>query len=149
MKAKVILPPTYFLLAIIAMVVLHFLVPIEGIVPVVWKLLGIFPLALGTIMNVVADRAFHRAGTTVRPCEDSAQLVTDGLFKITRNPMYFGFVLMLIGIGLILGSLTSFVIAALFAVLIDRKFIAVEEQMLADRFGERWQAYAETTRRWI
>ncbi len=149
MKTTGILPPAYFLIAIIAMIILHFSLPVKNVVPAPWNLLGILPLALGVIMNVVADQAFHRAGTTVRPFENSSRLVTDGLFNISRNPMYLGFVLMLVGIGLILGSLTPFIVAALFAVLIDRSFIVAEERMLAERFGDQWRAYASRTRRWI
>ena len=149
MKTKVVLPPTYFLIAIITMIVLHFSLRVAVVVHAPWNLVGIIPLALGAIMNVVADRAFHEAGTTVRPFENSSRLVTDGLFKTSRNPMYLGFMLMLVGIGLILGSLTPFIVIPLFAVWIDRRFVIVEEQMLANRFGERWREYAGRTRRWI
>jgi protein-S-isoprenylcysteine O-methyltransferase Ste14 len=55
----------------------------------------------------------------------------------------------LVGEGIILGSLTPWIAVAVFAVLIDRNFIIVEEKMLAERFGKEWQAYAARTRRSI
>ena len=63
--------------------------------------------------------------------------------------MYLGFVLVLLGVAMLLGSLTPFVVILVFAAVIDRLFITVEEQMLKSRFGSEWQAYAKQTRRWI
>jgi protein-S-isoprenylcysteine O-methyltransferase Ste14 len=75
--------------------------------------------------------------------------MTDGLFQISRNPMYLGFVLILAGVGIRLGSLTPFVATALFATLMDSNFIVPEEHMLAERFGDQWRTYTATTRKWI
>ena len=149
MNNKPIYPPTYFLIAIITMLLLHFLLPITNIVHAPWNLLGILPLVAGAVINVMADNLFHRAGTPVKPFEESTALVTVGLYRLTRNPMYLGFVLILIGVALVCGSLTPFLVVALFALLMDRRFIAREEQMLATKFGAAWQAYQATTRRWI
>jgi protein-S-isoprenylcysteine O-methyltransferase Ste14 len=63
--------------------------------------------------------------------------------------MYLGFVLVLIGIAVLLGSLTPWFIVPLFAVLMDRVFISVEEQMLQARFGQAWSEYKAQVRRWI
>jgi protein-S-isoprenylcysteine O-methyltransferase Ste14 len=112
-------------------------------------LLGLLPLILGIAINVIADNLFHQVKTTVRPFEESSVLVTSGPFRWSRNPMYLGFVLILTGIGILLGSLTPFAIVLAFAVLIDRRFIQVEEHMLAAEFGAVWQAYIERTRRWL
>ncbi|HEX9438960.1 MAG TPA: methyltransferase, partial [Roseiflexaceae bacterium] len=94
-----ILPPTYLLLAIIAMVLLHFVWPVATVIAVPWNLIGVVPLAVGILMNVIADNVFHRAKTTVRPFEESTVLVTRGVYRLSRNPMYLGFVLMLIGVA--------------------------------------------------
>ena len=63
--------------------------------------------------------------------------------------MYLGMVLILIGIGVLLKSLSPFLVITLFAILIDRIYIRVEEQMLAETFGAKWQAYKAKTRRWL
>jgi protein-S-isoprenylcysteine O-methyltransferase Ste14 len=133
----------------IAMLVLHFLFPVAWIVPPVWNLLGLVFLAAGVIMNLIADKAFHQAGTTVKPFEESSTLVTDGVFKISRNPMYLGFVLILTGTSMLLRSLSPFLIIFAYAFLVDRTFIRVEERMLAKKFGSSWEQYKSRTRRWF
>jgi protein-S-isoprenylcysteine O-methyltransferase Ste14 len=144
-----IMPTTYLLIAIVAMIALHFLFPATRIVPPIWNLLGIIPIALGVIFYLIADKAFHRANTTVKPFEESSALVTSGAFRITRNPMYLGFVLILIGIAVLMRSLTPYFVIIAFAILIDRIYITVEERMLAEKFGSDWIAYKEKTRRWL
>lgn len=149
MTAKKIMPPAYLLMAIVVMIALHFLFPAIRIVPAPWNLLGIIPLALGVSLNLVADKAFHRAKTTVKPFEESSVLITSGAFRISRNPMYLGFVLILIGIAVLVGSLTPYVVVFAFAILIDRMFVTAEDQMLAEKFGADWEAYKRHTRRWL
>ena len=144
-----VLPPTYLLIAIVLVLAIHFVFPVLKIVPVPWNLLGIVPLACGIALNLIADRAFHQAQTTVKPSEESTALVTTGVFQISRNPMYLGYVLILIGIALIVRSVTPYAIIVVFAVLMDRVFIRVEEQMLEQTFGAAWSAYAAKVRRWI
>ena len=149
MKDKKVLPPTYLLIAIVLMLALHFLLPVHKIVPIPWNILGIVPLACGIALNLVADRAFHRAQTTVKPFEESAALITTSAFRITRNPMYLGYVLILVGVALIVGSLTPYAVIPVFAILMDRVFIRVEEQMMEKQFGQAWLEYAQKVRRWV
>ncbi|MFL7867379.1 MAG: isoprenylcysteine carboxylmethyltransferase family protein [Anaerolineales bacterium] len=149
MKSTKILPPTYLLIAMIAMLVLHFLFPVAWIVPPVWNLLGLVFLAAGVIMNLIADKAFHQAGTTVKPFEESSTLVTNGVFQASRNPMYLGFVLILTGTAILLRSLSPYMIIFAYAFLVDRRFIRVEEGMLAKKFGSSWEQYKSRTRRWF
>ena len=86
MKDKKVLPPTYLLVAIVLMLVLHFLIPVHKLVPMPWNILGVIPLACGIALNLVADRAFRQAQTTVKPFEESTALITTGAFRITRHP---------------------------------------------------------------
>jgi len=148
-KDKKVLPPTYLLVAIVLMLVLHFLLPVYKIIPIPWNTFGIVPLACGIALNLVADRAFHQAQTTVKPFEESSALITTGVFRITRNPMYLGYVLILVGVALIVRSVTPCAVIPVFAILMDRVFIRVEEQMLEKRFGEVWLEYAKKVRRWV
>jgi protein-S-isoprenylcysteine O-methyltransferase Ste14 len=149
MKSTKIMPPTWMLIAIIAMLVLHFLLPIANIIPILWNLTGLVFLVSGITLNLIADRAFQRVGTTVKPYQESSNLVTSGVFQISRNPMYLGMVLMLIGIAVLLRSLSPLLVVIPFAVLIDQIYIRVEEQMLAEKFGSTWQAYKAKTGRWL
>jgi steroid 5-alpha reductase family enzyme len=99
------------------------------------------PVIAGVALNLVADGAFHRAGTTVKPFQESSALLTDGVYRYSRHPMYLGFVLILIGVAILLGSLTPWVVIPVFAVLMEVVFIRVEERMLAEKFGPAWLAY--------
>jgi len=149
MEGKKVLPPTYLWISIAIMLMLNFLLPLRKIIPWPWNLLGIFPLACGIALNLIADNAFRTAKTTVKPFEESTALVTSGVFRISRHPMYLGFVLSLIGIAVLLGSLVSFFVIPIFAVLMDRVFIRVEERMLEAKFDQAWFDYEAKVRRWI
>src|SRR5271165_3642927 len=122
MQGTRMLPPMYLLIAMVAMVILHFLVPVTLIIPAPWNLLGVLPVALGIALNLIADGLFHKANTTVKPGEESAVLVTKGPFYFTRNPMYLGFTVVLIGVAALLGSLSPWIVVPVFAILIDRQF---------------------------
>lgn len=65
-----------------------------------------FPLIFGVALNISADRMFKQHKTTVKPFEESTSLVTDGVFRFSRNPMYLGMVLILSGVVLLAGSTT-------------------------------------------
>ena len=149
MNSHKTLPTTWLLIAMLAILALHFLLPVSMIVPPLWNLLGLIPLALGVALNLVADGAFHRAGTTVKPFEESSSLVTTGVFGVTRNPMYLGFALILAGEAIALRSLSPYGVVIAFVILMQTMYITVEEHMLADKFGSMWQHYANRTRRWI
>jgi protein-S-isoprenylcysteine O-methyltransferase Ste14 len=147
-RAKV-LPPAYFYLALIAMIVLHFLFPVLKIIPSPWNAIGVIFLLSGIMLSLMGDRIFHQAGTTIKPFKESASLVTEGVFRFSRNPMYLGFALLLAGAALLLGSLTPFLVIPLFIYLIEKRFIAVEEKMLSVKFGQAYLDYQKRVRRWI
>jgi protein-S-isoprenylcysteine O-methyltransferase Ste14 len=149
MKTKQILPPTYVLIALVAMLVLHFTFPGSKLILVPWNLLGLIPLAIGVTLNLIADRDLRRVGTTVKPFQESHALVTDGVYGISRHPMYLGFVLILIGVAILLGSLTPWFVIPIFAVLMEVVFIQVEERMLGEKFGAAWLVYKKRVHRWI
>ena len=149
MKSTKTMPPTWMLIAMIAMLILNFLFPVAWIIPPLWNLLGLIFIASGVMMNLIADQAFHQSGTTVKPFQESSTLVTNGLFRISRNPMYLGFVLILIGIAVLLRSLSPYLIVFAFVLLIDRTYIRVEERMLAEKFGTSWEQYKSKTGRWL
>jgi protein-S-isoprenylcysteine O-methyltransferase Ste14 len=149
MKRQPLLPPMYLWAAMIVMAALHFVFPVNRIFPFPWNLIGLLPLAVGAALNLLADSAFRKAKTTVKPFQESAALLTHGVFRISRHPMYLGFVLMLLGLAVLLGSVTPFVIIPIFAIVMDRVFIVVEEQMLAAKFGQAWLDYEAIARRWV
>lgn len=149
MQSYKIKPPTYLLIAIILIVILHLLWPITTLIPSPWTLLGILPIVLGIVIDVNAEQTFHEANTAVCPFDASSALVTYGPYRLMRNPMYLGFTLVLFGVSVLAGSLTPYVIVLAFALLMDRMFIQMEEQKLAVAFGMKWEEYKSQRRRWL
>jgi protein-S-isoprenylcysteine O-methyltransferase Ste14 len=131
------------------MVLLALLVPVARVIAFPWNLLGLVPLIAGAAINVLADRQFKLVGTTVKPFEVSSGLVTDGIFRFTRNPMYLGMVGMLVGLAMLLRELTPWFVVPVFAAVMQRVFVRSEERMLEERFGEEWRSYAARVRQWI
>ncbi len=149
MHQKRILPPVYFLGCIIVMVLLHYGLPLVQLIPSPWNWLGCVALVVGFVIGVIAVAQFHREQTTVKPFQQSNALVTTGVYRCSRNPMYLGLVLMLIGLALLLGSLTPFVLIVVFVLIMNQVFIKTEERMLQETFGEEYEVYQRQVRRWI
>jgi len=148
-RNKPILPPTYLLLSMVMMVLLHYVFPVMTLVPKPWILLGLIPIILGISINLHADRLFKNAQTTLNPFGDSSELVTEGIYSYSRNPMYLGMVLILLGVAITLGSLTPFVMIIIFSILITNIFISHEERKMESKFGRQWIEYTLRVRRWI
>ena len=142
-------PLAYLLIAILLTVALHLLLPFRELIPFPWRLVGLLPILLGIILNVLADRSLKRHETTVKPFAVSRTLVTEGVYRVTRHPMYLGMVLIIAGIAALLGSLAAWLILPLLAVLLDARFVRIEESMLAETFGEAYRRYRQQARRWI
>lgn len=144
-----ILPPAWLLAAIFLMILLHLVLPILYIIPAPWNLFGLIPLLLGIAVNILADKLFHRYHTAVRPFDEPSHLITSGVYRISRNPMYLGFMLILVGVAVLLRSLGPYLAILAFGILIQSKYISPEEQNLAQKFGSEWVEYSQQTRRWL
>lgn len=142
-------PPAYFVAAIAAMVLLDRWLPGERWLRGAWRSAGAGVVLAGSALHVAAGNHFRTHRTTTEALGQARTLVTDGPYGRTRNPMYLGGIIMLMGLGLFLGSATPVLVVPLFAVAIWRAFIRHEEAMLADQFGGEYNAYRSTVRRWI
>lgn len=129
---KRLLPLVYFLLAIFLMVLLHFLLPIVKWRWWPWNLVGIAPMLTGVALNTLADNQFKQHQTTVKPFQSSSALVTDGVFRVSRNPMYLGMTCFLVSLGSWLASLAPLVVIPIFIWWLTVKFIIPEEHGLAE-----------------
>jgi len=148
-KRWVPMPPTYFWSAVVLMVGLHFVCPIKQIITGIYRFLGAVLVVAGGWFNVWADLAFKKFKTTVKPFEQSNSLITSGLFRITRNPMYVGMVFTLLGLFVVLGSVTPIVIVPVFIIVVTVRFIIPEERDLERQFGEDFLGYKRKVRRWL
>jgi protein-S-isoprenylcysteine O-methyltransferase Ste14 len=144
-----LLPPRLVLMLLVAMGAFHMLVPGPTLLAFPYTLVGATVAALGFIVALSGARLFARVRTNLRTWNEPGVLVTDGLFRWSRNPMYLGFVLLLLGTAILLGTTTPFIAPALFASVADRWYIAFEERAMRAKFGAQYEAYMERTRRWL
>ena len=144
-----VLPPTYLLVSLLLMLALHYFFPISQLIPTPWILLGLLPLILGIVFNIIVDRSFSQAKTTINSFGEPTALITDGIYTATRNPMYLGMALLLLGVEILLGSLSPFFVVPIFVWLITVRFIKFEEKMLEETFSLKYLDYARRVRRWI
>jgi protein-S-isoprenylcysteine O-methyltransferase Ste14 len=144
-------PPIFMLIAAALMWALCRWWPIAHWIGRPWNRLGALPAAIGLAIAVDAVRRFRHARTTVNPVDPSkaTQLVTDGVFRISRNPMYLGLALLLIGWAIWLRSVSPWVILPLFVFTITRVQIIPEERALEHLFGTEYLAYRRSVGRWL
>jgi protein-S-isoprenylcysteine O-methyltransferase Ste14 len=144
-----ILPPIWFLLALVLAAALHYVVPIARLFSPPWSYAGAVLVVVGIVMGAAGSSAFRRVGTPVVPFETSTVLVTDGLYRFTRNPMYLGLVLSLVGVAILLGSLSAWLPVPIFVWILQTQFINGEERFLEEIFGARYLEYKKRVRRWL
>ena len=113
--------------------------------------LGIFWLLSGFFILVSAVRLFRKDKTTVNPLspEQATKLVTDGIFKYSRNPMYLGMAFVLGSIAVCFNPIGGIILIALFCVCITKFQIIPEERAMRNLFSDDFEKYIKSTRRWI
>ena len=104
---------------------------------------------LGLLLMLAAVLTMTRARTTVIPHEQPSALVTEGVFRLSRNPIYLGDALVLTGFILYRDAVLALPVIALFVRVIERRFIRPEEERLRAGFGAAFEAWAARTRRWL
>ncbi len=145
-------PPIVYIAAVAAAIVLHWLLPLPWIPrPLSELLFAVGWLVVGAALAVEfsAMRTMARAKTTIMPHRGSDHLVTSGPFSFTRNPIYLGNTMLMIGIGLIAGIVWFVLLAPVAAFVTQKLAIEREEQHLEIRFGKKYRDYAKKVRRWI
>ena len=106
---------------------------------------------LGAIIAVLGVAAFHGAATTVDPRDpgQTARIVSKGIYRISRNPMYLGFSLLLLAWGIYLQEFMALPLLALFVVYLTRFQIVPEERQLREKFGNEYDEYSFKASRWF
>lgn len=106
---------------------------------------------LGVVMAASGVLDFKRAKTTVNPTtpQSTSSLVNTGIYRHTRNPMYLGFLLILVGWATSTANILAFLALPLFIAYMNRFQIKPEERALGSIFGSEFEKYCSTVRRWI
>jgi protein-S-isoprenylcysteine O-methyltransferase Ste14 len=148
-QKRKILPPVWLLLTLGTMAALHYLLPLARLLTPPWSYAGIIFITAGIGIAAIAALSFNRANTPVIPFEPSTALVTGGLYRFTRNPMYLGMLLVLVGTALLFGTLSVWLPIPVFAWIIRNNCILGEERFLKEIFGKPYTDYKNKVRRWL
>ena len=121
----------------------------HGFGVVLWP--GALLLLVGMVLLCHAVQTFGNADTTINPVdpEKAEKLVTTGLYRFSRNPMYLGMLLALAAGALMLQNIAAFAGPLLFAASVTILQIRPEERVLRRKFGGEYDSYCQQTRRWI
>jgi len=144
-----LLPPAYLNTFLVLAIGLHFILPIKRIIHSPYTYLGFFIILFGVALNVWSARLLKKKSATIDFYETPTRLVTDGPFRISRNPLYLGGVILSLGIAVLLGSLITFVFPIALLLIVDKLYIPVEEKRLERTFGKEYLEYKQRVRRWI
>jgi len=125
------------------------LIPLPPIPIPAGRGLGVLLLILGFVFGYSGFSAFRKVGTPVRPGDEPTKLVTSGPFRITRNPMYLGLELVLLGAFLLAKSPFFLIPPIVFFLLINFLQIPFEEDLMTERFGQLYAEYCQRVRRWL
>ena len=118
--------------------------------------LGWLPLVLGAILilgglaiALLGALALRRAGTAIPPNRPTTELVTDGPYRWSRNPLYLALTLIYAGVGLIADDLWILVLLVPLLLLLHWGVVVREERYLEAKFGEAYRRYKQRVRRWL
>ncbi len=128
---------------------LWWLFPVTHFLTFPISLIGILPFLGGLGIAKRGSDIFEKKGTNIETFDDPDVLVTDGLYQISRNPMYLGFLIALFGLFVLFGCLSPLFIVIIFFVITDRWYIEFEEVAMAKVFGDEYAKYKTKTRRWL
>ncbi|NIT57691.1 MAG: isoprenylcysteine carboxylmethyltransferase family protein [Aliifodinibius sp.] len=152
MKLELKIPP-----AVITLIIAVTMWWIDEHLVVSWASFGtmwwisFFFLGMGGVFGVLGLVEFYRSCTSIDPHKPNkaSSLVTNGIYSISRNPMYVGLLLILGGYGFYLGNVLVFAMIPLFIAYMNRYQIMPEEKVMEEKFGEEYQKYKSEVRRWI
>ncbi|HEX5133720.1 MAG TPA: isoprenylcysteine carboxylmethyltransferase family protein [Candidatus Krumholzibacteria bacterium] len=144
-----LLPPGYFLLSLVTIAVASWLLPGSPPAGTLFRWLALPPFVIGVALFVFTVANFKRTRTPLRPLKEAGVLMTGGTFRFSRNPIYLGMTLVLMAAAIYSGVPYLFVVPLLFAVIIQKRFIELEEEFLTEHFGDAYLEYRKRVRRWL
>jgi protein-S-isoprenylcysteine O-methyltransferase Ste14 len=144
-------PVAVFVIAGFCAWLIDYIISMQGLLASAKNVIALLLLASGVFMGIAGVVSFKLAKTTVNPMkiENASALVSSGIFRLTRNPMYLGLLLVLLGFSARLENPYSLVSAAMFVLYMNHFQITPEEKALESIFGEDYFEYKKRVRRWI
>lgn len=145
---KMDLPPLWGFLCLLGVVMANLIVPQPNLSNIWTFLLGLICIICAIILFIWARFSFKYYQTTIHPKKLPTTLMTDGAFGFTRNPIYMAFILTLLGVAFLLGSMWGFVFVFILFFVLRNRFVINEEANLISLFGEDAENYLKNVRRW-
>jgi protein-S-isoprenylcysteine O-methyltransferase Ste14 len=142
-------PPVVALMFIVIAYFLGRFFPLPFSAPAILRYIGLALSFVGFLLGIGAFIEFRKARTTLDPHGSAKQLVTSGIYRFSRNPIYLGFLLMVIGLPLNSGLYWGIVLAPFYVLMMNRLIIQHEESYLARKFGKTFTGYTSRVRRWL
>ena len=142
-------PPLMMLAHLLAAFLLHWLLPLPIAFPKSLEWTGYVLVFAGLGFAFSAVSQFGKVRTTLDPHGSVSAIVTSGPYRFSRNPIYLGFVLTLIGLPLALGNVWGVVLSPLLMVSLYRLVIKHEEAYLEGKFKDIYSSYKSRVRRWL
>ena len=143
------LPPGLFIIAIILEIIANYFWPIIKLIPLPFSYVGIILMIAGLYLMVWGGKTMRAHRTTVEFRKNPTTLITASPFSFSRNPGYLGQLFLVLGVAVLLGSLSPLSIALIDFLILDRMVLPIEEEGLEKTFGDRYLEYKRSVRRWI
>lgn len=142
-------PPLLYLAALALVIALQWLWPLPIPDHVVTAWIGWAALVAGLVLNLWGVRSMNRARTPINPYRPAETIVTTGAFRLSRNPLYVGLDLVLLGLTLVLNSLWGIGVFVVVLIVMHYGVILPEERYLEEKFGEAYRRYRGAVRRYV
>lgn len=144
-------PPLVMIFVGLLMWFLAVMVPAFSFAWLQSTLLAVVLLVFGLLIALLGIITFKKSNTTPDPHhpEQASVLVSSGIYRYSRNPMYLGIFLVLIGWAIYLGSILSLIASLIFVIYINYFQIIPEERILEEKFAKAFQTYKRNVRRWL
>ncbi len=144
------LPPIVLLLFLAGGYALQQILPIGSGKPATESVIaGNALMVIGFVIAILGAWEMFKARTTIHPGGPAAALVTSGVYRRTRNPMYLSFLFFIIGFGLAMANPWMILLAPILLLYVQERIIKREEGYLTQRFGPEYIAYRNKVRRWF
>ncbi len=142
-------PPIIYQSFIVLMIAIYFLLPKTRIIQFPFNLVGAFLFLFGAYVAISTRKSFKKMNTPMPPSSKPNMLHTNGAFRYTRNPMYLGIAIGLLGLAVLMSSFLNFVFPVIFLIITDVAYVRLEEKILEDELVDEYLDYKNRVRRWI
>lgn len=149
----IMLPPLILLIVLAIAIALEWVAGLHFLPPMSWSgwslYAGLLLVVAAFALGGWALLTFAAVGTNASPHEPALHLALSGPYRFTRNPMYLGFLLLLVGVSLIFSLEWGLILAPVLAVILHYGVVLREERYLTEKFGQPYRDFVGRTRRWL